>query len=180
MCIRDRAYSLSKICKIVLEYTLKCSQLISSSDNKKILLTTRNVGLDSGRYATKYYVLLDLNPPFYEVNQEVWKRPPAWRNFKNIFCVLSKYPKKPFRTEKSSIFNFQYVKEVWATGLLGVKQMHFVYLCSWQYPIGWTWSEQITTKFLHYEGICQWVNFAPFFFLYDLLPLTSWPQKWEY
>ena len=36
-------------------YTLKCSQLISSSDNKKILLTTRNVRLDSGRYATKYY-----------------------------------------------------------------------------------------------------------------------------
>ena len=37
------------------EYTLKCSQLISSSDNKKILLTTRNVILDSGHYATKYY-----------------------------------------------------------------------------------------------------------------------------
>ena len=49
------AYSLSKICKIFLEYTLKCSQLISSSDNKKILLTTRNVRLDSGHYATKYY-----------------------------------------------------------------------------------------------------------------------------
>jgi hypothetical protein len=30
------AYSLSKICKIVLVYTLKCSQMISSSDNKKI------------------------------------------------------------------------------------------------------------------------------------------------
>ena len=30
-------WSLSKICKIVLGYTLKCSQLISSSDNKKIL-----------------------------------------------------------------------------------------------------------------------------------------------
>ena len=26
-----------------------------SSDNKKILLTTRNVRLDSGCYATKYY-----------------------------------------------------------------------------------------------------------------------------
>jgi hypothetical protein len=38
-----------------LEYTLRCSQLISSSDKKKILLTTRNVRLDSGRYATKYY-----------------------------------------------------------------------------------------------------------------------------
>ena len=48
-------YSLSKICKIVLEYTLKCSQLILSSDNKKILLTTKIARLDSGRNATKYY-----------------------------------------------------------------------------------------------------------------------------
>ena len=31
--------------------TLKCSQLISSSGNKKILLTTTDVRLDSGRYA---------------------------------------------------------------------------------------------------------------------------------
>ena len=67
------------------------------------------------------FVLLDLNPPFYEVNQEVWKRPCAWRNFKNIFCVLSTPHKKPFRTEKTSIFNFRYVKEVWASVLLGVK-----------------------------------------------------------
>ena len=44
-----------KICKIVFEYNRKYSQLISSSDNKKILLTTRNVRLDSGHYATKYY-----------------------------------------------------------------------------------------------------------------------------
>ena len=50
------AYSLLKICKIVLEHTLKCSQLISSSDNKKILLTTRNVRLDSGHYATGCFV----------------------------------------------------------------------------------------------------------------------------
>ena len=69
------------------------------------------------------FVLLDLNPHFYEVNQEVWKRPCAWRNFKNIFCVLSGYPKKPFRTQKLSIFNFRYVKEVWASGLLGVKYL---------------------------------------------------------
>ena len=52
------AYSLSTICKIVLEYTLKFSQLISSSDNKKILLRTRNIRLDSGRYATKYYYVI--------------------------------------------------------------------------------------------------------------------------
>ena len=36
-------------------YTLKCSQPISSSNNDKILLTTRNVRLVSGHYATKYY-----------------------------------------------------------------------------------------------------------------------------
>ena len=36
-------------------HNLTCSQLISSSNNKKILLTTRNVRLDSGHYATKYY-----------------------------------------------------------------------------------------------------------------------------
>ena len=41
--------------KLFSNIPLKCSQLISSSDNKKILLTTRNVRLDSGRYATKYY-----------------------------------------------------------------------------------------------------------------------------
>jgi hypothetical protein len=29
--------------------------MFSTSDNKKILLTTRNVRLDSGHYATKYY-----------------------------------------------------------------------------------------------------------------------------
>ena len=34
------------------EYTLKCFQLSSSSDNKKVLLTTKNVRLaDTGRYA---------------------------------------------------------------------------------------------------------------------------------
>ena len=55
------AYSLSKIYKIVLEYTLKSSQLISSSDNKKILLTTRNVRLDSGHYATKYHSQIEIS-----------------------------------------------------------------------------------------------------------------------
>ena len=62
------AYSLSKIRKIVLQYTLKCSQLISSSDNKKILLTTRNVWLDSGRYATKYYCILLKSKFMYQVH----------------------------------------------------------------------------------------------------------------
>ena len=53
------------------------------------------------------FVLLDLNPHFYEVNQEVWKRPCAWRNFKNIFCVLSTYPKKHLerRNHPCSIFD---------------------------------------------------------------------------
>ena len=62
------AYSLSKIYKIVLEYTLKCSQLISSSDNKKIFLTTRNVRLDSGHYATKYHYCLHT----YIYHQDLW------------------------------------------------------------------------------------------------------------
>ena len=46
-----KAYSLL----ITRMYTQKCCQLILSSDNKTILLTTRNVRLDSGRYTTKYY-----------------------------------------------------------------------------------------------------------------------------
>ena len=74
-------------------------------------------------FSTKF-VLLVLNPHFYEVNQEGWKRPCAWRNLKNTFCVLSTCPKKPFRTEKTSIFNFRYVKEVWTSGLLGVNSIN--------------------------------------------------------
>jgi hypothetical protein len=45
----------------VVSNNLKCSQLISSSDNKKskkTLLTTRNVRLNSDRFATKYYRLV--------------------------------------------------------------------------------------------------------------------------
>ena len=41
-----------QIFKIVREKTLKCSRPISSSGNKKILLTTRNVRLNRGHYAT--------------------------------------------------------------------------------------------------------------------------------
>ena len=33
--------------------------------------------------------------------------------------------------------------------------------------LGRTWSERITTKFWHYEGICQWVNFGPIFILFE-------------
>ena len=43
-----------KIFKIVRENILKCSRPISSSHNKKSLLTTRNVRLNRGHYATKY------------------------------------------------------------------------------------------------------------------------------
>ena len=46
--------------------------------------------------------------------------------FQKYFCVLSTYPKKPFRTEKPFIFNFRYVKEVWDCGLLGVKMCHWI------------------------------------------------------
>ena len=80
------------------------------------------------------FVFLDLNPHFYEVNQEVWKRPCAWRNFKNIFCVLYTYPKKPFRIEKPSIFNFGYVKEVWTSGLLGVK-LYLQFMLCWDFEL---------------------------------------------
>ena len=45
---------LSKIFKIVRENTLKGSKPIIFSDNNKILLTTRNVRLNRGHYATKY------------------------------------------------------------------------------------------------------------------------------
>jgi hypothetical protein len=46
---------------------------------------------------------------------------PAWREFHFTSPVLSTYPKGPSRAEKSSIFNFGYVKEVCFSGLLGVK-----------------------------------------------------------
>ena len=52
------AYSLLKLFKILLEYTLKCStQLISSLDNKKILLIIRYFRLDSGHYAQNCFLL---------------------------------------------------------------------------------------------------------------------------
>ena len=38
-------------------------------------------------------------------------------------CVLSRYPKRPVRIEKSSIFNFEYVNQVWISGILGVKDV---------------------------------------------------------
>ena len=34
-------------------------------------------------------------------------------------------------------------------------------------------------KVLYYESICQWVSFLPIFFWYDLLPLTTEPQKFS-
>ena len=44
---------------------------------------------------------------------------------------------------------------------------------------GWTWLKWITRKCWHYEITCQWVNFAPIFFWYHLLPLTFGPQKFS-
>ena len=44
----------------------------------------------------------------------------AWREFHSTSCLLYTYPKGPARTEKSSIFNFEHVKEVWISVLLGV------------------------------------------------------------
>ena len=41
-----------------LEALLYPEMFSTDSDNKKILLTTKNVRLDSGRYATKFYFLI--------------------------------------------------------------------------------------------------------------------------
>ena len=46
----------------------------------------------------------------------------AWREFPYIHFVLSTCHKGLVRIEKSSIFNFPYVKQVWITCLLGVKK----------------------------------------------------------
>ena len=51
----------------------------------------------------------------------------AWRDFNSTSCVLSRYPKRPVRVEKSSIFNFEYVNEVWISGVLGVK-LHCLFI----------------------------------------------------
>ena len=45
----------------------------------------------------------------------------AWREFNSTHSVASKDHKGP-----SSIFNFRYVRQVWITGLLGVKEL-FLY-----------------------------------------------------
>ena len=44
----------------------------------------------------------------------------AWREFHSNSLVPSTCAKEPAETEKSSIFNFGYVKQVWVRGLLGV------------------------------------------------------------
>ena len=88
---------LSKICKIILKNSLKYSQLMSASDNKKIWLTTRNVRLDSGHYATKYYCYQKL---FWPIT--VWincssdlknfaNSPPPALNFKSFSQSLEQF-----------------------------------------------------------------------------------------
>jgi hypothetical protein len=69
------------ISKIELENTLKVSRPIIFSDNNKILLTTRNVRLNRGHYATKYHNWLPTYSGAHKVNQkmiffefEIWKR----------------------------------------------------------------------------------------------------------
>ena len=44
-----------------------------------------------------------------------------------------------------------------------------------EWPMLW----RITKNSLHSEGIYKWVNWAPIFFWYKLLPTTSGPQKFE-
>ena len=83
-------HSLLKIYKIVLEYTLKCSQLISYSDNKKILLTTRNVRKDSGCYATKYYYRVKHLKPWIVFSTNCAKQAEKLLQFETVFfCKFS-------------------------------------------------------------------------------------------
>ena len=49
--------------------------------------------------------------------------------------------------------------------------LYMVRLLEW--PMLW----RITKNSLHNEGTCKWVNWAPIFFWYKLLPTTSGPQK---
>ena len=45
--------------------------------------------------------------------------------------------------------------------------------------IEWPMLWRITKNYLHNEGTCKWVNRAPIFFWYELLPTTSGPQKFK-
>ena len=47
--------------------------------------------------------------------------------------------------------------------------------CAVEWPMLW----RITKNSLHNEGTCKWVNWAPIFFWYKLLPTTSRPQKFS-
>ena len=44
-----------------------------------------------------------------------------------------------------------------------------------EWPMLW----RITKNSLNNEGTCKWVNWAPIFFWYKLLPTTSRPQKFK-
>ena len=79
-------------------YTLKCCQLFSSSDNKKILLTTRNVRLDSGHYATKYYCHFALD--FCQINA-IYRN----KNSKLLTSIFSDFRKR--KIAHFSCFIFQ-------------------------------------------------------------------------
>ena len=46
-----------------------------------------------------------------------------------------------------------------------------------EYLLEWPMLWRITKNSLHSEGIYKWVNWAPIFFWYKLLPTTSGPQK---
>ena len=60
--------------------------MISSSDIKKILLTTRNVRLDSGNYATKYY-WCPLREIFFDVTGHTKTRRNTWSSATSIFFM---------------------------------------------------------------------------------------------
>ena len=52
-----------------------------------------------------------------------------------------------------------------------------IYISIDAYILGCPKLWRITKNSLHNEGIYKWVNLAPIFFWYELLPTTSGPQK---
>ena len=72
------------------------------------------------------FVILVQNPLFYEVNNRVWKRLSAWRNFKNIFCAIWTYHNWSFKPKKSTAFHFDRVNDSWFSHILCVKKVFFI------------------------------------------------------
>ena len=77
----------------------------------------------------------------------------AWRDFSKTFCGISTYHKWIFKLQISSIFNFEYVNEVWINGVLDVK-VKFVglfklTLTEWILEFVWNYVDKILASFHH-------------------------------